>query len=339
MKSSPDSSCPDSSPFLNWVEGKLESVHERTVVFRSLVATLRLQPAFDDTLEAKAVKLLESVSPRTRSSADDFLDNIASLCDDSSADFVESIVVLISSTSQIITTAALKMLDNLIQCCSAKSFLALVNADLIAQLITALNPLSLSFAEAFNIHTCLIVIISRTVLLTTLYGLYQLKHKDRNKDKAVHETVLTQVLSPSERYIRHLCVNRFSIVDGEQSPELMTLLPRILRICAYYQPTMEFVLTMPVILTIPSCLTFFENENSIWSFLASMVDAQLNWNEQRRHVGQMGKRVTRKLRMEGIEDVIEKKRRNDMNSKIGGWIVGRSIVWINLLGMNVPRHA
>ncbi|KAK2941503.1 hypothetical protein BLNAU_23576 [Blattamonas nauphoetae] len=233
----------------------------------------------------------------------------------------------------------MKLIRNLIENCSVKSLLALVNADLIPQLINTLNPLSLSFTEAGDIHISLMKSINKSIWLATPYGLYRLKRQDQNEQQAVHETVLKQVLVPSEKYISLLCVNRYSIIDGEQSPELITLLPRLLRICAYYQPTMEVVLHMPVFLTIPSCHTYFENENSIWSFLSSMVEAQWRWNITKGEVRKMGKTVLRNLRMEGFEDMIAEKLQNDQLEDFGRRIVRESIEWNNLQGMNHLRHA
>ncbi|KAK2953018.1 hypothetical protein BLNAU_12007 [Blattamonas nauphoetae] len=193
------SSYPDCSPFLNWEYNPLETAIEKAVVFQSLVVTMKLQSAVDDSLEAKAVKFLESVNPQTQSSADAFLNKFASNSDESSANFVQSIVVLISTPSQVIATAAMKILRTLFNHGSAKSRLALVSADLIHQLVATLNPLSLSFANAFGIHTCLMNVVS----------LEDLRIEDKNEQQSVHETVLKQVLVPLEKYLCHLCVNRF----------------------------------------------------------------------------------------------------------------------------------
>ncbi|KAK2953066.1 hypothetical protein BLNAU_12055 [Blattamonas nauphoetae] len=235
----------DWSPFLNWSEEEPESEDEKTVVFRSLVATLKLQPALDDSLESKAINFLESVVPDDEESADAFLHKLASNCNESLTDFVQSILVLISSPSQVITTAAMKMLDNLLSNCSPKVLLALVKADLIFQLFTVLNPLSLSFAEAVDILTYLIRSITNSVWLSTPFALRQLGIKDRDKQQAVHETVLQQVVAPLEKYIWHFCINRNSIIDGDQSYDFMLLHSTLLEISPYYEPTMDIVLRMP----------------------------------------------------------------------------------------------
>ncbi|KAK2945964.1 hypothetical protein BLNAU_19108 [Blattamonas nauphoetae] len=100
-------------PFLNWTYNRNESVHEKAVVFRSLVATVTSKPALDDSLEARAVKLLESVDPSTQESADDFLISIASSSDEYLNNFIQSIVVLLSIPNLSITTATMKMLRNM----------------------------------------------------------------------------------------------------------------------------------------------------------------------------------------------------------------------------------
>ncbi|KAK2950445.1 hypothetical protein BLNAU_14563 [Blattamonas nauphoetae] len=213
--------CSDCSPFLNWSDDPLEFVHEKTVVFKSLVAALKIQPSLDVSLEAKAVKFLESVRPEGRNSADAFLGTLASNSGDSSPNFVQSIVVLISSASQAIATASIKLLDSLFDWCSAKFNLTLVKADLIPQLINTLNPLSLSFAKAADIHICLMKIITNSLCLATLGDLTALDIEGCDEQQAVHETVLKQVVAPSEKYLCYLCVNRFSVINGTQDEYFM----------------------------------------------------------------------------------------------------------------------
>ncbi|KAK2942028.1 hypothetical protein BLNAU_23067 [Blattamonas nauphoetae] len=215
-----------------------------------------LQPAFDDSLEAKAVKFLESVDLQDIESAETFLRNFASKSGDCSTEFVQSFVGLLSSASRVITTAAMKLLKSLLFWCSPKVSLALRKADLIPQLINNLNPLSLSFAEAADIHIYLLTTIHWSFWLATPNGLARLDIEDGHEKQAVHETVLTKLLIPSEQYICHFCVHRFSIVDGDQSVLFLEVLATVLRICPYYPPTMEFVLHMPVFLTIPISETF-----------------------------------------------------------------------------------
>ncbi|KAK2956565.1 hypothetical protein BLNAU_8405 [Blattamonas nauphoetae] len=327
----------DCSVFLNWSEDQQQSDKEKAVVFLSLIATLKLRPVFDDSLEAKALKFLESVDPRDARSADAFLSSFGQTTDESLTDFVQSIGVLIYSANQAITNAVVKMLKRLIWGCSARVRYPLVQADLIPQLINILNPQSLSFTEAEDIHTNLMSIIPTSLWPALPDNLTQLDIEDNDEQQAVHEMVLQQVVVPSEKYICHLCVNRYSITNGDQSDNFLTLLAALLRISLYYQPTMDFVIHMPVILTITCCLTFFEDDRSIWTYLVLMIAFQRAWNKDGGETQQKGNIVHRKLRMEGTEDVNEEKLHNDSTRILGRWLIESLIDWNNMLGMNVPK--
>ncbi|KAK2964066.1 hypothetical protein BLNAU_1147 [Blattamonas nauphoetae] len=299
---------------------------------------MKLQPVLDVSFEAKVVKFLKSVDLHAAFSFEAFLRNFASLSDDPHSDLVQSIVVIISSPSNVITTASMKMIDSLIWQCSAEAILALVKADLIPQIITTLNPLSLSLSHCAHIHTYLIHLINASQNLTTPEKFKLLRIEDHDEQQAVHETVLQQVLVPSEKYIGHLCMNRYSIIDAEQWKYFLDLITQFIRKSPYYQPTMNFVLHMPVIFTIPSCLTFFEAERSIWYLLYFMVRNQQEWNKQSRNIRRSGTAIFRCLRMEGIEDGFEEKLQHDRNSHFGGDNVDEVIELNNLQGMNLPRR-
>ncbi|KAK2957917.1 hypothetical protein BLNAU_7093 [Blattamonas nauphoetae] len=92
----------------------------------------------------------------------------------------------------------MKILDTLVRFCSPGVLLALVKADMIPQLIITLNPQSLSFTESIDIHTVLVSSITGSLWLATPDGLNQLELEDGYEEQAVHETVLKQVLAPSE---------------------------------------------------------------------------------------------------------------------------------------------
>ncbi|KAK2948588.1 hypothetical protein BLNAU_16487 [Blattamonas nauphoetae] len=232
----------------------------------------------------------------------------------------------------------MEILISLYGWCSPKVRLTLVHADLVPQLIMTLNPLSLSFTEAADIHEYLMNSIVLSFKQITPYGLAKLGIKDRNEQQAVHKTVFTQVLVPSEKYICHLCTNRNSIINGKQSESFLELLAQLLEQSLYYQPTLDFVLHLPVFLPIPSCLSFFENERSIRQFLRDLVVTLREWNEKGGEVRQIWKTVHRLLRMEDIEDVIDTKLGNDKNASYGRSLVANSISLNNLQGMNIPEQ-
>ncbi|KAK2953209.1 hypothetical protein BLNAU_11834 [Blattamonas nauphoetae] len=233
------------SPFLNWDEHKSQTALETTVLFRSLIATMKFQPSLDDSLEAKAVKFLNSVPTRTQASADSFLTSLVSYSDDLSTDFVQPFMVLISSPNLGLTAAATKMLGNLLFHCSAKFTFTLVKEELIPQLMVTLNPLSLSFEEAVYIHANLMKTITNPVKLATPIGLAILRIKQYSEQQAVYETVFRQVLAPSEQRIRkepatlsNQRVQRFTSLP----PSPHTLLRRHARTLPKWKPSIVTIL-------------------------------------------------------------------------------------------------
>ncbi|KAK2956609.1 hypothetical protein BLNAU_8449 [Blattamonas nauphoetae] len=231
-----------------WIGGNMEMVVseadeiEDRVLKREKEVSVREGPALDDNLKAKAVNILQSVNPMYSESADAFLSGFGQTTKESSRNFVQSIVVVVSSVNLVIITAAMELLRRLIFCCSPKVRLALVKTDLIPQIIITLNPQSLFFTEAVDIHICLIQIIFHSLELATPYYFSRLGIVDGNEQQGVHETVLKHVVAPSEKYVCHLCVNRFSIIDGRLSETFLELLAHLLDRCPYYQRTSEFVL-------------------------------------------------------------------------------------------------
>ncbi|KAK2956337.1 hypothetical protein BLNAU_8704 [Blattamonas nauphoetae] len=101
---------------------------------------------------------------------------------------------------------------------------------------------------------------------------------------------------------------------------------------------MDFVLRQPVVLTIPSNLTYFDSDATIRTFLYTIANVQREWNEESAAVGQRGKIVHRVLRMEGIEDVLVEKLQNDNKPNFGWYVVDDSRKWNNQQGMNIPEQ-
>ncbi|KAK2964067.1 hypothetical protein BLNAU_1148 [Blattamonas nauphoetae] len=165
-----------------------------------------------------------------------------------------------SSSAQRIVGETIAFVWRVVRSCSSKKRLRLFKDDLIAKIIPSLNLLTLPFAGAEDLHYHLMFVIANFLWLSTPFGLASLELSHLHEHQALHETVLKQVLMPSEAYLRHLCVNCHSIVDGNQSTSFVLLLAQILRICPFHDPTFKFVQTLPIFLTLPNTLSFFEKD-------------------------------------------------------------------------------
>ncbi|KAK2954135.1 hypothetical protein BLNAU_10952 [Blattamonas nauphoetae] len=119
----------DCLPFLNVNEQNNPSESDKAVVFQTLIATVKSQPALDVTLEAKAVKFFKSVHPKDEESAFAFVASSGLFPDEYSTTFIQCIRVLISSASHAIIATTMELLNRQILASSAQVRLALVKAD------------------------------------------------------------------------------------------------------------------------------------------------------------------------------------------------------------------
>ncbi|KAK2959479.1 hypothetical protein BLNAU_5528 [Blattamonas nauphoetae] len=224
---------------------------------RSLFDHLLKVPSVQSQIP-KAVTLLERIQYSNPLEADQFiLGLVPSSPDESVKEFVKSIIALISVHRQGLIITTLKLLTCFIGNCPITIRLMLIEADLIPHLLTSLTPLSLSIADHIDVHTNLLTILNYSIWLSTVDGLDSLKIRNSHEQQTLHETVLKQVIVPSEGYIRHLCVNRHSLVNEFHSLQFMRLLGRLVLLCPNYDPTLDFVMKLPVITAITSGMSFY----------------------------------------------------------------------------------
>ncbi|KAK2962043.1 hypothetical protein BLNAU_3099 [Blattamonas nauphoetae] len=307
------SSRSDSSAFVNWDRKTVESDKEKTTILFSLVSMVRKGESLEGPLEGNAELFLNQLLPSPPGTVSQFLVDLESSSNESVIDYMEALVVLLSLPNQRIIKSSLEILKTMIRFMSAPTRLRLVTANLIPQIITNLSPLSLPFTESQMILCHLRNIIGSFVSLASMDCVAELKVSDRAEQQAVHEAVLKQVLVASEEYFWHLFRNRFSIDDPLLTNELMFDEPRLLSVAPYFQPTLDYVLTLPIFQLIPSCLTFFDHDHSIFEFFVSMADAVEEWNTQDRTIIRSSAILLGSLRKEGFEDVVETRRHNFEN--------------------------
>ncbi|KAK2941061.1 hypothetical protein BLNAU_24028 [Blattamonas nauphoetae] len=233
------------------------------------------KPKFWPSLEDKAASFLEQISLRSEKDVDSFVFGIVPSSQiESSSDFLESVIRLISLPNQRIVRASLGLVWSIIKYSSQNTRLRLAKEDLITQLVSRLHPLTPSFDNVADFPSHLISIINPLIWLSTRGIPPQLGISPSDEQQTVHETFLNQVLRPSEGYLQHLCSIRYSLLDGRHSTQFMHLLVTLLKICPSHEPTMNFVLTLPVLLTIPSAMTFVDDDGSTVVFLEFVVNSQ-----------------------------------------------------------------
>ncbi|KAK2956510.1 hypothetical protein BLNAU_8564 [Blattamonas nauphoetae] len=201
----------------------------------------------------------------------------------------------------------MEMLNHLFCRCTPQFRLKLIEAQLIPQIIISLKPQSPVVRETVLINASLLHIIASSLDLATQEGLTLLKIEPNHGLQTVFQTVHSQVLVPSKSYIHHLYQRRFSITDTDLLSNFLNLISRLLQISPYYQRTMDFVLNMPIILTIPSCLTFFDDDADMMFRFEFIDDTRCKWNKQAESIRRSETILIRSLRMEGFDDVSEQR--------------------------------
>ncbi|KAK2963580.1 hypothetical protein BLNAU_1623 [Blattamonas nauphoetae] len=328
----------DNSAFMNWDGRQIETMSDRSTVLRSLVAKIKDGHHIDDASEKKAVMLLDQIRPFGSVNVKAFVRGlIVSEPNNYLTDFVISITVLVSSSKQTIIKGTMLLLEHLFSSSSPTFKLKLIEAQMIPQIITSLNAQSLFVAKAEDIHTPLIRIVNQSLRLITPHGMKSLEIEHQHDQQKVHETVLHQFLVPLEEYLRNCCKRRFSFLAGSQSFGFVVLIQNLLDIYPYYLPTMDFVLSLPVVLTIPSCLTFLENEFIIRYILIHTFDIPEEWNKQTKNPRQAGMKLLLSLRMEGFDDATEQQLQSDKGEYFGSDVVDYSIKLNNLQGNNIGQ--
>ncbi|KAK2963567.1 hypothetical protein BLNAU_1610 [Blattamonas nauphoetae] len=189
-------------------------------------------------------------------------------------------------------------------------------------------------SDAEDIHSQLMNIVNCTLFILSPAGLTTLKISHPSEQQALCEAVLTQILIPSNDYIAHLCAHRYSIVDGLQSSRTMLFLAKIIKVCPSHEQIMDYVLKLPIFLTIPSLMTFFESDGMNLDTLRSMILTERGWANVGGELLEKRKMVLRLLRNEGFEAIVEQRLKNDINGGEGQNLVKRTVEWNNLLGMN-----
>ncbi|KAK2943317.1 hypothetical protein BLNAU_21742 [Blattamonas nauphoetae] len=127
-----------------------------------------------------------------------------------------------------------------------------LDVESVVVLLSAANKVlpSLTSPETCVLHISLLHILNNSFSLATRDGLAQLASEDDDELQAVHETILSQVVIPSEKWICDLCVNRLSMIVGVQSRHFEDVHADLLEMCACHHPTMDVVLHVPVSLPI-----------------------------------------------------------------------------------------
>ncbi|KAK2947116.1 hypothetical protein BLNAU_17968 [Blattamonas nauphoetae] len=78
----------------------------------------------------------------------------------------------------------------------------------------------------------------------------------------------------------------------------------LLRFTLYHLPTLEFVLSSPIVMTIPAVISFIEENDALMHLIFRINDWMTEWKYEFKEVLGCGKRMTKALFSEGFEDTL-----------------------------------
>ncbi|KAK2950806.1 hypothetical protein BLNAU_14224 [Blattamonas nauphoetae] len=281
------------------------SFEDKSTLYSSLVSLIQEKCVFDDTLLDQTVAFLKDLGSHVVEppSADVLITELVPSSDGSSSGFVDSACILLSSPYAIIVSAVLHHLP---------------------------------FGELDTFLLSINTILNKSILLTIPSTLNDLKITDPSAQHNRRQLIFQRVIQPSSQYITFLYQNRYSLGDQDLSGSSMDVLGRLASTSPFHIPTLEFILERPVVMTIQSCLSFFENLETRWTSLLDITLSLTGWKKQGPEMDQFLKRMIQALFSEGFEDTLEVMLLQDKDDEgFGDGIIEQSLELSRLLGANV----
>ncbi|KAK2943440.1 hypothetical protein BLNAU_21623 [Blattamonas nauphoetae] len=322
--------------FLNIVPNSTSSLKRKSTVFRSLVALVKAEYPFDNALQDRAVQFLKSLTPigfRNDSTAKLVTDLVSSSAGSPSG-FVESIVTLLSSPHSTVVEAALSFLHNALFHSSFAVRCRLMESGLISKVLVIIGPHTLPVAgneTMFNRQVDIISFLANLALPRSLEELGIIASMDKFNHR---EMIFQKVVIPSYQFVSFLISNRH-ILNGDLFRYLMCLLEKLLEICPYHRPTLEFILASPIVMGFSSCLSFVEDGYFLYETLVNINNSLGIWKKDSAEMAQSGKRMMQALISEGFEDTLEQTLMNDKDGDFGLRLVTFGVSISQQLGSNV----
>ncbi|KAK2950168.1 hypothetical protein BLNAU_14854 [Blattamonas nauphoetae] len=297
---------PLQEPFLNFDPISNYSSEDKSTILCSLVALVKAEYPFDDTLQDRAAQFLKNLGPQwgDEQPATKLVTELVHSSAGSPSGFVESITTLLSSPHSMVVAAAWSVIYKIVILSSLDIRCCLVESDLVSKVLVAAQPQTLPISENETIIDNLIWIIFNCINLATQPSVSELGITAAVDQSNHREMIFRKVVFPSSQFVTFLITNRH-VLNGDLFKFFMYLLCGHIRICPLHRPTLEYVLASPIAMALSSCLSFIERNDTLWTTLLNINQSLEEWKKEGPEVVQSAKRMTQALIVEGFEDTLE----------------------------------
>ncbi|KAK2959937.1 hypothetical protein BLNAU_5134 [Blattamonas nauphoetae] len=296
---------PEEAPFLTFDANAEMSFQDRSSVYCSLVDLVKREYPFDNALQDKAGRFLKSLEPKwgQQDLATRLVTELVPSSTGSPSGFVESILTLLASPHSTVIAAALSFFKETRRV-SIQLKYRLVELDVICKILATVQPHTPPILANETILYRLIALFECFLFFAHPGPLRRLNITAAADTFDRLEIVFRKVVIPSSQFVTFLISNR-DIIKGDIFETFMILLSKLLQISPFYRPTMELVITSPIVMVFSTGLSSIEADKLIGDILITIKDTLYGWKAEDPEAVQSGRRIIQALYSEGFEDTLE----------------------------------
>ncbi|KAK2943254.1 hypothetical protein BLNAU_21826 [Blattamonas nauphoetae] len=302
-----------------WIEYSQQqgsSLDQKVKLYYSLVSLTKAHYPLDDTLQDKAVHFLTRNSSYWRKEDDEqkklnaLVPNEFGKC----ARLIDDFVKILSLPHTRIVEAALSFSTHIFNGLFSSQRLQILKDRYVLRILSAIDPQALPIASHFALHVRLIEHIKMCLSFAQFERHTWPSPPFRFMQENRHNLVFQLVVVPCTTYLNFLRQNRHALT-GKLLTSFLKLLSTLLVIGLSHIPTLDFVLSHRLLMTIPSFVSTIEFVDKRYLYCPELDSLLSNMNMHGSRGGQSSKRLIEALLAEGLEDSFEQVMKYDINTQ------------------------
>ncbi|KAK2955090.1 hypothetical protein BLNAU_10021 [Blattamonas nauphoetae] len=154
---------------------------------------------------------------------------------------------------------------------------------------------------------------------------------------SVQATILDKAFRPLSPFITALWFRRFEIADDEKAEALPWLLAQMLITAPSHEPTLHFILSLPICHLFVGSLDLFTTDSIVPFFLDALREGVSEWRRGTDNVKARGAEILRLMGEEGLADKLEQTSFTTHKTSPFATSTEMTCILHKDLGLNYPR--